>query len=479
MKILNYAVACMSVIMFGGCLNYTPPPIETESDTFTKQKKDPRIVLPPDTKVLTLDMAQELAIANNPSFESKYHAVQAAWDAYRQRFSSYMPTITADYGFSQNIGKPTDITNTTQYNTDSRTSSLGFNASLLVFDGLQREMKLLKARHEALGEESVREDARRLLLKSVAEAYNNILLQIENNRIAITDRDFQLKQLKDAQYKYDAGAVPLSDVLNFKVKVNQATSNQITAEYSYNAYRYLLASLMGITESSLPESLKYSPIDAIPEETLPDINIYLDMALNNRPDLRNYREALEAARYQLYTQWGAYSPNLYLNGGLGYSNNWNHYDNRSGNYPAARHSYYNDRTYNWSVNSEWVIFNGFSRELQIRQAQSQVYSAEFNVASMWITVIQEVRTAYDTYLQNVKQAKLFKETLQLVTKQRDLVEEEYKAGNKELTRLNEAQRDLVEAETNLVIALVNVMNARAQLDASTNSNQIGANSKKD
>jgi len=230
---------------------------------------------------------------------------------------------------------------------------------------------------------------------------------------------------------------------------------------------------MGITEATLPESLKYSPIDSVPEETLPDINIYLDMALNNRPDLRNYREALQAAKYQLYSNWGAYSPTASLTGGMGYNTNLTRYDNSS-----VAHTYYNNRNYNWGVNSEWVIFNGFSRELQIRQAQSQVYQAEFNVASQWITVIQEVRTAYDTYLQNVKQAKLYKETLVLVTKQRDLVDEEYKAGNKELTRLNEAQNELISAEANLVMALVNVMNAKAQLESSTNSNQIGADAKK-
>ncbi|MDD3118988.1 MAG: TolC family protein, partial [Victivallales bacterium] len=271
-------------------------------------------------------------------------------------------------------------------------------------------------------------------------------------------------------------AVPLSDVLNFKIKVNQADSSQISAEYSFNAYRYILAGLMGITEATLPESLKYSPIDSVPGETLPDINIYLDMALNNRPDLRQYRETLQAARYQLYSSWGAYSPTVSLSGGLGYGTNLTRYEARNGNVTPA-HTYYNDRNYNWGVDAQWVIFNGFSRELQIRQAQSNVYVAEFNVASQWITVIQEVRTAYDTYLQNVKQAKLYKETLTLVTKQRDLVEEEYKAGNKELTRLNEAQNELTSAEANLVMALVNVMNAKAQLEAATNSNQLGADAR--
>jgi outer membrane protein TolC len=123
---------------------------------------------------------------------------------------------------------------------------------------------------------------------------------------------------------------------------------------------------------------------------------------------------------------------------------------------------------------EWLIFNGWKRENIVREAKAELAKAKFNAASNWISIIQEVRGAYDGYIQSIKQAKLYEKTLLLVNKQRDLVEEEYKAGNTELTRLNEAQRDLVQADTNLVGALVNVRNAKAQLDAATNTNTIGA-----
>ena len=47
------------------------------------------------------------------------------------------------------------------------------------------------------------------------------------------------------------------------------------------------------------------------------------------------------------------------------------------------------------------------------------------------------------------------------------MEEEYRAGNTELTRLNEAQRDLVNAETSLATYVINMHNAKAQLTAAT------------
>jgi outer membrane protein TolC len=74
-----------------------------------------------------------------------------------------------------------------------------------------------------------------------------------------------------------------------------------------------------------------------------------------------------------------------------------------------------------------------------------------------------------------KQAIIYKRTLGLVTKQRDLVEEEYRAGNTELARLFQAQNVLVEAEVNLVRALVALRKAKVALNAATNSNTIGVN----
>ncbi len=471
-RFLNLLGASL-LTLTAGCYNYSQPQLPTEEDTYTNRKEDPRKVLPADVSLLTLEMAQQIALANNPDFASQYHAVRAAWSRYNQSIGAYFPTISANHSFSQEISRPTDIQNLSSINNSNGLgNSVGLSATWTIFNGLQRTMNMLQAKHNALGEEAVREDARRTLLLSVAQAYNSILQSIENNRIALADRKFQLDQLKDTQYKYDAGASPLSDVLNFKVQVNNATSNQITEEYNYNTSRYALAQLMGIPESILSNDLKYSPIESIPEDSLPDINIYLDTALNNRPDLKYYRELLESAKYQVYSKWGAYSPTVSLSGGLSYDSYATHTDYRNGNTGKSR-QYYNDRNYSWSVNTNWVLFNGGTRFFELREAQALLAQAKFNVATNWIQVVEEVRSAYDSYIQNVKQAKLYKETLSLVTKQRDLVEEEYKAGNKELTRLNEAQRDLVEAETNLVLALVNIMNARAQLEAATNSNQLG------
>ena len=83
-------------------------------------------------------------------------------------------------------------------------------------------------------------------------------------------------------------------------------------------------------------------------------------------------------------------------------------------------------------------------------------------------MITDVRSAYDNYITYLKQVKLFQKTFELTKQTRDLVVEEYKAGNAELTRLNEAQKDLVNAEMNLVSSVVKMNQATAQLEAAVN-----------
>ena len=106
----------------------------------------------------------------------------------------------------------------------------------------------------------------------------------------------------------------------------------------------------------------------------------------------------------------------------------------------------------------------------MRAAEANMVATEFTVAAAWINVIQEVRVAYDNYITGLKQVKLNQKNVEIVRKMRDLVNEEYKAGSAGITRLNEAQYDLVNAETALANAVINMHNAKAQLKAATDAN---------
>jgi len=440
-------------------------PEVVEGDNITGAIRMQKRSIPEGCKILTLELANEIALANNPDFISTKHAMTAAWARFYQSLSAYLPTISGDYSIGDVRTNPGYQRKAFAQRNYSYDNTVGIQGQWLIFDGLMRTMNMLAARHSAKEEEALVDDAHRLLIESVANAFNNIMLSKEQIRIAQNDLDFQKKMLNESQIKYDAGAVALTDVLNFKIKVNDAENALIIAEYSLRTAKYVLAELMGITDCDFPEDLNMPLISNIHPAALTDVGVYLDTALSNRPDLEAYRQALEVAKYNLYSTYGSFSPTVSAT--FGYQYNWNRtsFKNSRGGAPEFT-SLSRTRTFNYGGNVEWVIFNDGQRFAEVREAQAVLAQQEYKLVDKWLTVISEVRQSHDDYVKNSKQLILFQNIQKLVNQNRDLVEEEYKAGNTSITRLNEAQRDLIEAESNLASAMINVLNSKAQLEAS-------------
>ena len=457
----------LSALALGGCYSYPPAQVATEENTFSQQKTDRYSKLMVGITVLRLVDAQKITVKNNPDYAAVYHAVNAAKMRYYQALGTYSPVVTADFIAGASKSNLSRVKGTTASSNTNTYSNVGLNATWLLFNGLARTMEVLAQQHSFKAEKAKKENVRRVLMRGVGFAYFDILLAIERQRIAKSNMEFQLTQLRDTQMKFEAGAVPLSEVLNFKVEVNIATVDQIQAEYEYEIAVYALARLMGFPDGNLPPQIKFPTISSATEDRLTSVEVYLDAALNNRPDLRQYRELLKTAKYTMYQSYGPFFPTVNAYGSISYGTTRTH------TFSPSSHSGYDEAEFDGGVQAEWLIFNGLQRFNRVRETEALVAQAKFNVAENWLTVVEEVRNAYINYVLRTKQAQIYKKTLGLVTKQRDLVEEEYQAGNTELARLFQAQNVLVDAEVNLVRALVALRKAKVSLNAATNTNTIG------
>jgi outer membrane protein TolC len=250
-------------------------------------------------------------------------------------------------------------------------------------------------------------------------------------------------------------------VLNFRIRVNDARSDLVRSEYSFATARSVLAELLGLTEGTLAAGL-FPPLGEATSATLPDVDVFLDLALANRPDLAALREALKSAKYRLYARYGAFLPTVTLHSDFGWQRSDNDY---SGRWKFRTRT--QDRNFNYGVTGQWELFDGGGRWFALRESQADLAQSMESLTEAWIAIVAQVRQAHDNRKQQAILAAIAAENLELVQKTRDLVEEEYKAGNTSLTRLNEAQRDLIIAENNLVSARINLANARLNLDAVT------------
>jgi len=104
---------------------------------------------------------------------------------------------------------------------------------------------------------------------------------------------------------------------------------------------------------------------------------------------------------------------------------------------------------------------------RVGEARARRDEAKKTLANLTNNVVSEVRTAVTQVEAAQQELLLQRSNAALVQQNRDLVEKEYAAGQGSLVRLNEAQRDLVTAQSRLALALVSLRLAWQNLLATT------------
>ncbi|MBE6403331.1 MAG: TolC family protein [Lentisphaerae bacterium] len=443
-----------------GCLNYQRPPLAVDQESYTKLQENEKYMLPAELKTLTLQQAQDLALKNNPDFLSIKFSIDSARARYYQQFSNYAPTLNAGISMGQSFSKVYASKSSSEPRSQRDSISPTLSGQWLIFDSLNREMNLLSAKHTLKQTEADVNDARRLLLRAVAYAYNDVQLAYAQKEIIKAQIDYSSTMLKDAERKYKAGTALKSDMLNFRVSLRNSQLDLVKINYTIKANLYVLAGYLGLTDGTIPESIKFPAISMPAGEYTASLDIYLDQALANRPDLKAARERLQSLRYSFYGSLSKFGPTATFNYQLGYGYDRGISHDKSGD----GHSWSSTGNFNYSLNVSWNLFNGFSDYFNVKSAKAEVSAADYMLYQLWLSVITDVRTAYENHKSSIIQAKIAREICDLTRETRQLVENEYNAGTALVTRLNEAERDLVQAQNNLASAIVNIANTKAQLD---------------
>ena len=447
-------------LVFGGCQSYTKPPMAVKHSTYTDIPDEEKVLFPEEMKTLTLEKAREIALANNPDFLRVKFSIDSARARYYQSFSSYAPTLNAGLSFSQSFSKVTSSSSGEKPWTYGTSVGPSLSGSWLIFDSLGREMNILAQKYNLNQAKDAQEDAKRLLLRSVAYAYNDVQQAISQKAIAEASIDYSKKMLKETQDKYDAGSALYSDVLNFQITLKNGELELIRTEYNIRAAKYVLAGTLGITDGTIPDTVAFEDAVMPEKEVLADVTVYLDSALANRPDLQQYRDRLETAKYSFWNSLTAFGPKVNANYNLGYT--WSRNQTRL---TRTTTSWSGSWGFNYGISANWNIFNGFSDYFAALQSYASLAESDYSLAQTWITVVTDVRTAYDNYVTNIEKAHIARDIYKLTKETRDLVENEYKAGSALVTRLNEAERSVVNAQHELLSAVINASNAKAQLEA--------------
>lgn len=419
--------------------------------------------------VLDVQTAARLALDRNPTLAAAQARVEQARQAVRQARSAYWPRLDLDGSaarvelpettYQQQLATLRAITFNPRatYDNPDNHYNLDVVASWVVFDGFARRFNLAAAKYGAEAGGAARDETRRLLLSAVATAFLAAQLARENMAIAEADVAFNERLLSEARLRYEVGSGALSDVLNFQVKANSALTQRNQSERDFQVSRISLAALMGAPGADLPDRVQLAPLGPVADPLLeePQLDHLLATARNLRSDLQQSDWAVQAAGANVKAARAEYYPTLVLSGKVE--------GERIGDAGFEDDDFGNTVALGLNYN----LFAGGLSRARTSEAKAKLVEQQNNRESVELNIASEVRSAVTRVRNAQKQLVLQQATADLVRRNRDLVEKEYKAGVGSLVRLNEAQRDLTAAQVLLASAQVALQTAWYDLYAAT------------
>jgi len=416
---------------------------------------------------LDLKTAARIALADNPTLAAAAARIRQAVERMNQAEADYWPRLDltasgarvwqSDNDLETNRAMARLFDPAAEVDDPEDRYHTGLVASWKVFDGFARKFANASARYGRDQSKAAFDDSRRLLLASVASAYFVAQLIRENVDIARADEEFNRRQLIEAKARSRMGTGSLSDELNFKIRINDARAVRIQAERNYEAAIYALAALLGRQEANFPRTVKLAPLEdeTKNELTKPDTKELIAYAHKNRPDIRQSELGIRQANAQVGLARSQFYPSLNLSAGI------------DGAHTENLRLEEDDFSASVRLSLSFNLFSGGADRARVKEAEAQAEELKRSLENLRITVTSEVRDSLAQLLSAQAQLRLQRINVELVQTNRDLVDKEYGAGQASLVRLNEAQRDLVTAQSRLALALATMRQAWFNLETDT------------
>jgi TolC family type I secretion outer membrane protein len=252
------------------------------------------------------------------------------------------------------------------------------------------------------------------------------------------------EQLRDAQSRFDVGAVPRFNVLRAEVELENAKPPLIRAQNDLRISKESLVKLLAIDASN--QTNAFTPINfegkLVYEHRDWELSTALEQALQHRPELLAADRQVDVARANVLVASSGYKPQASVFG------NWGWHD-----------SSFSDDISNtrdgWTLgaNVSWALFDGMLTHGKVTQARAQLQEANLDYADTRRQVELEVRQAYSDYLQTLELIEAQKKTVEEAEESLRLAEARFRAGTGTQLDVLSAQTALTEARSNEIQAL--------------------------
>jgi outer membrane protein len=325
-------------------------------------------------------------------------------------------------------------------------------ASQILFDGsvmvaLQAKKAILKIYDEnaKLTEEDVR--------YNVQKAYYGLVIVHKQFDILKEVIGKARKITKDAHVVYETGFTEKIDVDRADVALNNFVADSIR-----------IGGLVTLTEQLLKFSMGMDIDQAIVLTDTSSAQTMADAGLLSQP--KDYNSRTEYSMLQTQLKLNQYDLKRHRLSGLpslatfisaGYNFATNSYDDL-----WYMNQYYQFNSY-WGLNLRLPLFDGGQRFNRVKQAKINVEKTNNSIENLKLAIDFQVEQSRTSYKNSLLAMENQKRNLDLANSVLDLSDKKYKAGVGSNIELTLAQTDMLQAQTNYFNAMLDVVNAKSDL----------------
>lgn len=262
----------------------------------------------------TVERCMQYAADHSHTVRQQQFALEDSRAAKTQAIGAFLPSVYGSVDGQINFGRAIDPSTNTYTDVSTLYNGYGLQASLVVFDGLQRynNLRLAKA-NVAMGRSGVRAEKDDVALK-VYKAYMDLVYCEGAVSQTAKKRDESRELLRQTSVMAEVGQKSDADVAQMRATLAADEYELAHMQSQTTKARLALKQLMGFPVDSALAVIQPSFDDEI--LTAEDASQISAFAATDNPRFLKAQQNVEAARYSLRAARGALLPTISLSGGV-------------------------------------------------------------------------------------------------------------------------------------------------------------------
>lgn len=378
-----------------------------------------------------LDAALASAYVNNPTLNAQRAGTRATDENVPKALSGYRPTLSGSASVGPEAARQNVQGSISSGNLWSRTFAL--TATQTIFNGFITGNSTRTAEAQVRGaRETLRNTEQTVLLNGVT-AYMNViqalaLLDLQRQNLAALEQE-----LRATRDRFNVGEVTRTDVAQAEARVADAQYQVSQAIADLSAAKAVYRQVIGVEPGTLttPKSIEWM----IPAS----LGRVISTGLDTHPAIKASQFAVDAAAFQVKVAEGALMPSIALQGQLQQAYDTSLSAQSQGSAGVA-------------VNLTVPIYQGGQEYANIRQAKELLSQARIEVDVNRDTIRSQAVQYWGALEASKAQIQAAQAAVAANTLALEGVREEWRVGQRTTTDVLNAQRDLTNSRSSLVVA---------------------------